>query len=67
MFEKEVNSPLRGEMNSQLTKNKPNLLGDAIIKYFVVKDHVHKYYVWLKLFLEDMGLLIIKIIHPCNL
>jgi hypothetical protein len=45
MFEKEVNSPLRGEMNSQLTKNKSHLLGDAIVKFFVVKDHVHKYYV----------------------
>jgi hypothetical protein len=45
MFEKEVNNPLRGEMNSQLTKKKPNLLGDAIVNFFVVKNHIHKYYV----------------------
>jgi hypothetical protein len=67
MFEKEMNSPLRGEVNNQLMKNKPNLSSNAIINFFVVKDHVHKYYVYLKLLLEDMGSLIMKIIHPCNL
>jgi hypothetical protein len=67
MFEKEVNNALKGEMNSQLTKNKPNLFDNAIVNVCAAKDHFHKYYVQLKLFFEDMGSLIIKIIHPCNL
>lgn len=45
LFEKEVNSLLRGEVKSQLMKNKPNLFGNAIVNFCVAKDHVHKYYV----------------------
>jgi hypothetical protein len=45
MLEKEMNSPWRGKVNSQLMKNKPNLSSNAIVNFFVAKDHVHKYYV----------------------
>jgi hypothetical protein len=60
MFEEEMNNPLKGEMGKQPTKKNQNPYGNAIVnfcvaKYFFQKDHMYQ-----KLFIEDMGLMIVK-------
>lgn len=60
MFEKNVNNPLRGEVDGQFVKKRSNPIGSAIVNFFTTKkpfwkDHMHQ-----KLFLKDMGLSIVK-------
>jgi hypothetical protein len=40
-FEEEVNSPLKGEMETTCQKNS-NPYGSAIVKFFATKDPFHK-------------------------
>jgi len=38
-FEKEINSLMKGTVNRQLTRKKPNVYGSAMSNFFSVKDH----------------------------
>jgi hypothetical protein len=38
-FEKEINSPVKGIVNKQVTTKKPNVYGSAMSNFFGVKYH----------------------------
>jgi hypothetical protein len=60
MFEKEVNSLLKGRKEKQPTKTKVIMSGGSIFKFFLSKIPFIKKDVPQKEFLEDLGLLIVK-------
>jgi len=59
IFEEEVNSPLKGEFEKHLAKKRSNQFGSAIVNFFPTKEPSRKYHMQQKVFLKDMGLLII--------
>jgi hypothetical protein len=45
MFEEEINSPLKGEVEKQLVKKRSNPFSSAIIKFLLPKNFSKKTYV----------------------
>jgi hypothetical protein len=37
MFEENVNNPLRGKVDKQFAKKRSNLIGSAIVNFFITK------------------------------
>ncbi len=58
-FEREVNCPLK-ENERQPSRKKLNIFSNSIFNFFVAKESFKKDDVQQKLFLEDLGILIVK-------
>jgi hypothetical protein len=52
---------LKGKLDTQLVKKWSNPFSSAIVNFFGAKNPFYKDHIQQKIFLEDMGLLIIKI------
>jgi hypothetical protein len=59
IFEEEVNSPFKGKFEKHPAKTRSNQFGSVIFKFFATKKPSQKYHMQQKVFLKDMGLLII--------
>ncbi len=60
MFEEDINNHVvKGELEKQLIKKRPNLSSNVIPNFFFAKDPFKKEDVQQKQFMEDLGLLII--------
>jgi hypothetical protein len=62
-----VNGPIKGTFEKKPMDKRPNVLGNAISKFFIVEDIFKKDDEYQKYFLQDLGLLIVKINCHYNL
>ncbi len=66
-FEIEINNQAKGIVEKQLAKKRPSVSNNAILLSFGVKDPFEKDDVQQKKILQNLKLLIVKIIFPFNL
>jgi hypothetical protein len=59
-FEEEIKNPLRGKVERQLAKKNQIHLAMQLLIFYVAKEPFHNDDMQQKMFLEDMGLLIVK-------
>jgi hypothetical protein len=59
-IEEELNGLIKGTLENQLTKKRPNVSNNAISNFFTIKDPFFKNDVQQKGFLQDLDLLIVK-------
>jgi Cu2+-containing amine oxidase len=67
MFERKQIIHKEEKWRNNLPKKKSNPFGSVIVNCFATKNLCKKIICNKKMFLEDMGLLMLKIICPCNL